>query len=407
MRSEKLLALRKLVESCFGKKVLSHKECLELQNDILHNTETLLSINTLRRFFGLIKNDHSPSLTTLNILSLYCGYPSFNELPEGNDHGTEKDNSPLLQYMVSLFRDVPVTSANDRTFENLVKISVRFIDVHPALAMPFQQAIAKTTNGQLYYFESFVNFDKLDFYYGDGLMYYLKEKQVPEAQIFGNSLLALRCWLTADNERFLHFSQKALAIEHRATNNSSVSGWHFGIRVLQANHQKKAADTILLEARECCEHLPSTSQICRSSFGFELTLSALLILAEEWQEALFYAEKAVGKLRKQVAHINHADLLQTLYLFQARALAHLGNKKKSITLLASLDTNRLTYFGKRFNTILYLLTEEKLNISYNGLQLQHLITQTHFYHLSSVSTSAYQYNYEPVVPHFRGFSKAI
>lgn len=388
MKSEKFLALGKRVESFFGKKILSYKDCLELQQDIFTKTETLLSINTLRRYFGLIKNEHTPSLTTLHTLARYCGYSSFSELPDQATETSGSADPALLQYMVSLFRDTPVIGENDKTFFNLVRLTTRFLNSHPAMALPFQQAIAKTKNGQTYYYELFVNMDRLNGYYGDGLLFYLREKTDTEAEIFGITLLALRHWLSNDMVRFQQFSQKAIAIPLPLTLPPAVCGRYFGVRVLQAKQQKKSLGGIYNEARNFYEDLVAANNH-NSSTGFKLTFTEALILAGEWQEALFYSEIALRKLKKNPPLENGADLTQTFYLFHASALAQVGKEKTAIALLEKVDATRFDFLSKRFYTILYLLTERKLHLGNRVLQLQHLLNETQFYRLNrEVSSNA-------------------
>jgi hypothetical protein len=46
-------------------------EIQQLQSEIKKNVNEYISVQTLNRFFGLIKNDFKPSITTLNILGRY------------------------------------------------------------------------------------------------------------------------------------------------------------------------------------------------------------------------------------------------------------------------------------------------------------------------------------------------
>ncbi|HUC82139.1 MAG TPA: hypothetical protein VMR70_14645 [Flavisolibacter sp.] len=378
MNIDELLILRKTVESCFGKKVLSHKECLELQNDLFRKTETLLGVNTIRRFFGLIKSTHSPSHTTLHTLAGYCGYPSVGDLLDNVANSTKYSDSTLLRYVVALFRDTPVASTSDKTFYHLVYLTVEFLNKHPELADPFQRAIAKTPNGQVFYFEPFVNIDKLDGYYGDGLLYYLSEKKTTEAQIFGNSQLALRYWLTNDATRFVHYSKKTLSYKLQPNIHPFVCGRHFGIRVLQAKEDGASQATIFEEARALFQRLPATTDIFATFPSFEFTFGCALTLAEQWQEALYYVEEGIRKFKKESLPPDYTDLIQTFYLFQARSLSFLGKTEKAIAVLEQIDTNSFHFLGKKFNTILYLLTEQKLKKLNRPKQLEYLIGETNF-----------------------------
>ena len=53
--------------------------------------KTDLSWNTWRRLFGMIKNEHSQSITTLNILADFAGFPSWVEFLQSNSLETVRD----------------------------------------------------------------------------------------------------------------------------------------------------------------------------------------------------------------------------------------------------------------------------------------------------------------------------
>ena len=57
----------------------SFREIQQLICYIKKDTEEYLSVQTLNRFYGLITSNFSPSLSTLNILSLFLNYCSFEE----------------------------------------------------------------------------------------------------------------------------------------------------------------------------------------------------------------------------------------------------------------------------------------------------------------------------------------
>jgi hypothetical protein len=58
-------------------------------------------------------------------------------------------------------------------------LSIQFISAAaPGAFDRFQRAIAKTRNGQEFYFEQFVNLDELNSFYGDGLRYYFMKNKL-------------------------------------------------------------------------------------------------------------------------------------------------------------------------------------------------------------------------------------
>lgn len=379
MRKEgNLSGFRKQAETSFGKKILSHKECIELQTEIFQKTGELLSLNTLRRFFCLIKSAHTPSVSTLNVLARYCGYRSYGEWHQVEaEKETTGENADLLQYMTLLFSDTTVQDGHDKTYGNLVYNTIRFLNKNHRVVDAFQQAISKTKNGQAFYFESFVHIDRLNGFYGNGLRHYLAEKKTKEAQIFGNSLLALRFWLTENDEALLHDCNQVLQHKLDPGIHPFVCGRYFGTRLLKARTEKKALTPVLSEAKEYYRRLTLPKDVYATFPCFELTYGGALLLAGQWQETLDYTAQGISKLQK-VPPQTLNNLLQTFYLFNAKSLAHLGHTEEALTLFDKIDPARFYSLGRQFNTVLYLQTGLLLKKTKGKAQLEHLIAETGF-----------------------------
>ena len=76
--------------------VLDLNDAQDLANEIQKFTGENLSYNTIRRFFGLVKHDGSVSNKTLNILSKYLGYKSYQEF----------QNLPIHQMEISAYQSL-------------------------------------------------------------------------------------------------------------------------------------------------------------------------------------------------------------------------------------------------------------------------------------------------------------
>jgi len=70
----RLETLKALALSLAGIKIISADDCRGLSFAIMVKTKLALSELTLQRLFGLTPSKFQPSLHTLNILSVYCGY---------------------------------------------------------------------------------------------------------------------------------------------------------------------------------------------------------------------------------------------------------------------------------------------------------------------------------------------
>ena len=91
-----LIFLKKKVEEKFGEKIRYSSQCEALSEAIFEATGERLSLVTLKRFFGFTTAKVEPRLSTLDILSQYCGYASF-EIAESDI---------LNSGFISEFRDV-------------------------------------------------------------------------------------------------------------------------------------------------------------------------------------------------------------------------------------------------------------------------------------------------------------
>lgn len=69
---EKLSHLKKMTEHKFGRTITTSKDCIDLTNALLKiNNSANLNSQTIRRLYGLVKNDFSPSIYTLDLLAQY------------------------------------------------------------------------------------------------------------------------------------------------------------------------------------------------------------------------------------------------------------------------------------------------------------------------------------------------
>src|SRR5688500_18463666 len=170
MGGEKLSLIKDEVERIIGRKILTASDCQYLCNDIYQQTKLRVSLNTLRRFFHLMKTKYQPSLFTLNLLSKYCGFSSFDDFVTHKErlcNNYTNSGSDLLNFLILLFRDFDIRGADDLTYINLIHEIITNLEKWPQVIDEFQSQISKTANGQFFYYEQFVNIDKLNSYYGD------------------------------------------------------------------------------------------------------------------------------------------------------------------------------------------------------------------------------------------------
>lgn len=392
MRIQNLPLLLRVVESVFGKRVLTYTECTELSQAILRKTGTPVHVSTLRRLFGLVPSTHSPSAHVLHTLARYCGYASVDELIRFRQErdATESKDENLLQYLILLFKDTEVPHTQDVTYLNLVRHTIGFLNQEPQLMNPFQRAIAQTKNGQDFYFEQFFNIDRLAGFYGEGLLYYLAEKKTPQAQIFGHALLANRAWLVMNDALFRKHAEAMCRYSLDSDLHPLNSGRYFGIRLLQRKLEGIDPQSLLSEARNFLAAKEKEEKSYRQAPHFELTFTTNLVLAGEWEEVKHYCALALKKFSSLPGGLPDGEVFHGLYLFQGLAFALTGEKEEAGRLHQKIDVHRFYFLAKKYLTIFYLHLGALLKKRQKTEpQLQHLVAETGFTRLLTLPSPAF------------------
>ena len=83
-----------LLQNRAGYKFVSSSDCESLSADIERSTGEKLGATTLKRLLGFTSETASPRLTTLNILSKYLGFESYDFLKNAIDNRGDSDFDP-------------------------------------------------------------------------------------------------------------------------------------------------------------------------------------------------------------------------------------------------------------------------------------------------------------------------
>jgi hypothetical protein len=380
-----IVHLKNEVQETFGRKISTSRDCIELSDAIFHKTSVAINANTLRRLFGLVKTEYAPSVSTLNILSRYCGFDSIHQLSSaklsGRDKATDKSELNILLYLVSLFRNIRVEERSNEIFYDLVQETIQFIQRHLDLADRFQRAIAQTKNGQDYYFEQFINTDKLNSFYGDGLRFYLAEKKTPEAQIFGHSLLCTRGWLVGDDEMVRHHFEIVSKNRIQKSMSPLAAGFYYAAHIYFADVNKINTERTLIDAQHAYAILKSSNALVLPHFEFPLSMA--LMLTQHFEEALFYVTHA-SKPRPGASR--ESGVYTSLQLVHGISLARIGAVDEARKIFDSIQPSRFYFIRRKTHTILYLLLDAYINKLSPKVeeQLQILIEDTGFTKLESL-----------------------
>lgn len=392
MKQTHIAHLQQEIVQVFGHPVLSFSDCHRLAEEIFEKTGLKISVNTLRRFFGLIAAKYPPSYNTLTILSKACGFQSYSEFVQLWDSKASPYNDPdppLLKFMVSLFQHIPVASVQDDTYNHIVRLVITYLRSNPALADAFQKRVARTRNGQCFYFERFVNTDYLASFYGDGLRYYLNQKKETEAQVFGHSLLCFRSWLTMDNHAFDVHYKHIIAYELQPSMPHTTQARHLSARLFHAHIHQLPATAILEEARTAFYQLTYTKESSKALPWFEYILTAALVLTHHFEESLFYIGQVAKKRAKYAMPSEEMLLLKSFDMYQAISLAALGRLSKAEVLYTQLKGMSFYFLDQKFFSILFIHLEQLLKPrKLRKAQLQLLVEETGFKQLEVLFTPA-------------------
>jgi hypothetical protein len=389
MRYQVEALIKNEIEHVFGRSIVSSRDCIQLSYDVFQKTKCQLNPNTLRRFFGLVKATYPPSYSTLTILSKYCGFHSIDEVATLRKEETVQELDPevVLHYMVSLFRDTPVKDENDPTFLSMVVNTLNFLHHHPFLADKFQSQVAKTRNGQEFYFEQFINIDKLNAWYGDGLRYYYTEKQTPNAQVFAHSLLAFRYWLTC-NDKML--KKHATTVQQQPFNEASaqpfILGRNYATLLYLGHALHLPVEDIIKESFEYHKKLSRNIKKDLSFPRFELYMAEALVLTGHYEDGLHYVWYAEKNYKVEHEHTGWRKFLQGFYLLQAIAYYKSGDLAAAGELYDRINPADFYFLRKKFSNILYLLLTEKLKRQHikHSQQLSQLLQETGYQRLRTI-----------------------
>lgn len=233
-----LRELKKQLEKKSGISIQEFNDCKTL-SDFFIQQGLAISAHTFARFYGLLKENHRPYTSTLNLICLYLGFESYsNFCATIKDELTYALHSPTAIFGTGDYSFIALEIAiinNDwdsmkALLETIDKSIFRYQDLVIVLgnavrAHPLQEAIIKelTTieNGRWLFFECFVDEDDHNHYYSNALKhYYQNVNSKPGNQLF------LHCFL-ASKAIYNHQPIEKSTMGFLRNNNFSVEGLHF------------------------------------------------------------------------------------------------------------------------------------------------------------------------------------
>lgn len=379
--------LKNEIEATFGKKITSSKDCLLLSEDLFIKISVKVNSNTLRRFFGVVKTNYFPSPTIIEILCHYCGFSSFEEFtalkitPDLTNKRAAYSVS-VLNYLINIFKNIH-TAKTDKTFSAIVKHTIQLLQRHPELYDKFHRAIAKTKNGQQFYYEQFIHIDGLNSFYGTGLRYYLLENSNPEAQVFGHTLLCVKNWLSDDSVGLKkHYDQLSNYYITKEIH-PGVSAHLFAAQLLYANIYGLPIHKIVTNAKQTHALIIACATKEQSGLSqFENLLFPVLLLTGHANEALYYINYLINNYPDN--YFEAPGTYQSTQILKALAFVKTGKLKEAETLYQQIHPSQFNFLTKKTDMIMYLFLKQylKKEKGESQEQLQQLIKETGFTRLN-------------------------
>jgi hypothetical protein len=378
--------LKSFIQKKAGLSCTNFSEVQQLQYKVKKETNEYLSIQTLNRFFGLVKSDFKPSLVTLNILAKYLHYDSFKEFEVANQKNKVSEGHPVSYVSSNLVRmmlsNIEVEKGNDRGLLSIMRNLCVMLKKHPEMADDVYLFMATTDLGRCYFFEQFVNMDALNGNYGNGLKYYITQTKDREQLFFAYSLLSLRYFLTQRYDLFNYYYNKILeySITEVQTFQPSLIGRYYACHVMNTILNNEAVDihceaTIVLQKFLCAE------DGCGFPFANYYYAEAL-ILAKEY-------ELAWEALKEGRMYIQQPLQISKGYLFQYELLeiyaaffAGKASEHKTAAMFEKVRSHSFYFLAQDYYTFFTLQLGTALGlkdfIRTASDQWRHLVEQTGF-----------------------------
>ena len=347
MKKEKIVndtelnELRLKVCEVFGRQVVTAYDCDELSSFL----PSIISPQTLRRFFKIISSVNSPALHTLNILSQYCGYKDFDEFR------SIQANQDLISYFGRDDSDENYCSKAEDLCNRVMSSPKFLITTHHQL-MEFPMV-------RKFFLEHYPIRDMLGTVYSQYFLAYLKYNKSDEAKIFAYGFLFKSAFLQENDELVHLYFNKIKDIELSTDIFVVPAGLKFGVQLLYADYIKDDVyfDFLFSEMKKWRKKYIPKSE--KSACSFEYSVLELLIFTDRTKEIQFLIDNNTEQIypdRHFVSEERKQTHREVWKILCAAAYQKIGNKTKCLEYLKSINLNNLGIGWEKYYSILYYLT---------------------------------------------------
>lgn len=374
-------ALKTEIEQTYGKHIYTSRDCLLLSREIFKKTKAQVNSNTLRRLFGLVKTTHNPSDATLNILAKFCGYQSWEEVPENYPDGEEEfiPRQYIINFIAGILKELSPSNRSDPTQSTLYKHLILFLSKNPSIARAFQMHLLNMEETNISYFEHFIYLDKINDFYGDGLRKYAVKNSTDEVDLFSYNLLVFRYWLTMETESLNNTYAKISTEKRNNCSDIVLKSLVYAAKLYHAHANNLCAEKAIQEIKRfylsSSAHVEGNQQL----FSFKQNLAQALIFTGHYDEGLYYLELALDNYTELNCSEN-TDAYQLLSLLKVVSLYQMKQLKAAEKLFEHIQPSQFGFLSKQFCTIIYMSLSLALKSSRpsDKQELSLLIAETGF-----------------------------
>ena len=411
------IRLRSDVENKLGFEVTCTRDCIILSQELKRFDQRFsLSVSTLRRFFGIIKQTSPTSYTSLNALARYTGAPSYDKW---NDHHFQKVNK-IEKKTSEIFKD-EMTSKDFDTRPETITSSIQIINEILNLVekkTTFQLSAQKLREiNKLTYnlikIDAYPNeawkrlnriprarifteaFPPIDFLDGIGEMYmkdYLATSSTKEERMFATSLITAGSIYTGRNLNSAVNNLKPIK-NYDTTVHPSPQARVLGINLLALNNGIKTETNqnigfrrlILKGIKDETEIWPKWSGLANI---FKLRVAEWLILSNDLELLqAFYSSVKTMKSSQEIS-FKHDQFDVSFETFNAWVLFLLDKKEEAMNTIETIDLEKLSVHEERTISIYYYALTSRLYSGDKGRSsikyLDLLTEQTKYYGLRTM-----------------------
>jgi len=408
------IKLRADVENQLGFEVTCTRDCIILSQELKRfDRRFSLSVSTLRRFFGIIKQNSATSYTSLNALARYTGAPSYDKWNDHHFHKSENkekaghgifkseittkdfDTKPetitrTIQIINTLLHQVEQKETFHLSPKKLREINqltfyLLNINAYPTATWKKLNRIPRAR----IFIEAF---PPIDFLNGVGEEYmrdYLVTATSEEEKMFANSLVASGSIYSGKNLKSavvdLELFERYDRTIHPAPQ-ARILGLHLlalknGIKT-ETNQRKGFRELILEGIENENEIWPKWSSLTNI---FKLRLAEWLILSNDVKLLKAYNKSIMTLMISQEITITykHDQFDTSVEIFHAWALFLLDKEEEAIRVIESVDLAKLSIHEERTISIYYYALTSRLysgDKSTSSIKYLDLLTDQTKYH---------------------------